>query len=76
MDLRQRRVLAAGAQQVAQRGEVDAAVAALVEQREGFLVVGRGLDLAVSDLDLVRRAAGAGAGGAHGEWWRGGGHHG
>lgn len=39
-NLSERRVLAAGAQQVAQRGAVDAPVAALVEELEGFAVVG------------------------------------
>lgn len=40
-DLRQRRVLSACAEQVAERFECDASVAALVEQGEGFFVVCR-----------------------------------
>src|SRR3569833_2210921 len=40
-DLVQRRVLAAGAEQIAEAVESDAAVASLVEQGEGLLVVGR-----------------------------------
>lgn len=42
-NLSERRVLAAGAQEVAQGGAVDAAVATLVEELEGFAVVGRRL---------------------------------
>ena len=42
-DLGQCGVLSAGAQQVAQRAAVDAPVAALVEELEGFAVVGGGL---------------------------------
>lgn len=42
-DFGQRRVLAAGAQEVAERVEGDAAVAALVEEGEGFFVVCGGL---------------------------------
>lgn len=42
-DLRERRVLSAGAQEVAEALQGDTAVAALVEQRERLLVVGRSL---------------------------------
>jgi hypothetical protein len=42
-DLSERGVLAAGAQQIAESAAVDAAVAALVEELEGFAVVGGGL---------------------------------
>ena len=52
-NLCQRGVLPAGAEEVAQGAAVDAAVAALVEELEGFAVVGRGL---VAVIHSVRRA--------------------
>lgn len=44
-DLRESRVLATCSEEVAQLVERDASVAALVEERERFFVVGRGLVL-------------------------------
>ena len=46
-NLSERRVLAACAQQVAEGSAVNAAVASLVEELEGFAVVGRGLVLVI-----------------------------
>lgn len=55
-DLSERRVLSTGAQQVAEGRAVDAAVAALVEELEGFAVVGGGLVVVsvVVHADAVR----------------------
>jgi hypothetical protein len=51
-DLSQCGVLSAGAQQVAQRAAVDAPVAALVEELEGFAVVGGGLVVVIHCVRL------------------------
>lgn len=55
-DLSERRVLAARAQEVAERVEGDTAVAALVEEGEGFFVVCGGL-VGVRHFALVCRIA-------------------
>jgi hypothetical protein len=52
-NLSERGVLPACAQQVAERGAVDFAVAALVEELEGFAVVGRGLGGVIHCCSLV-----------------------
>lgn len=62
-DLRERGVLAARAQQIAQRLEGNTTGAALVEEGEGFLVVRRGLLIAVG---MVRRGFSRGHGGSLG----------
>lgn len=59
-NLGQRGVLSAGAQQVAQRSAVNAAVAALVEELEGFAVVGRGLVAVIHCCSLCVDASVAG----------------
>jgi hypothetical protein len=64
-NLSQRGVLAAGAQQVAERAAVDAAVAALVEELERFAVVCRGLVAVIhgcSGCRVKRERGGGGAG--------------
>lgn len=67
-NLSQRRILPAGAQQVAQSAAVNAPVAPLVEELEGFAVVCGGLVVVIHDCSFESRRASVVCSAVRGAW--------